>query len=116
MYLPAAGLVLSSYLCATHALDTSPGPSYEALPTTAAFPGPWDAYIQAPANKSYIVAKQIWKIDGDASVADVFVNGTNKPGLTMGPGGLITLEFPQNIAGRYVGTSRIFTIIIANSL
>jgi hypothetical protein len=78
-----------------------PGPSYEDLPSKALFPGPWDGNIQAPADKTHIKPHRIWKTEGDVAAAEVLVPGKAKGhGLTLGPGGLVTLEFPQNIAGR----------------
>jgi hypothetical protein len=105
MYLKALVLLLSLQLSSARSIDKSslPGPSYEDLPSKAVFPGPWDANIQAPANKTHILPKRIWKTEGDVAAADTLVTWkTKKHDLTMGPGGLVTLEFPQNIAGRRV--------------
>lgn len=105
MYFKALALLLSFPL--SNALNPDewslPGPSYEDLPSKAVFPGPWDANIQAPANKTHIKPQRIWNTEGDVAAAEVLVAGESKSrSLTMGPGGLVTLEFPQNIAGRWV--------------
>jgi len=95
-------LLLCIQLGATLALGF-PGPSYEDLPSQSLFPGPWDDLIQAPRDKSYIRPKRIWKQEGDVSIAEaVLESSTGKHSLTIRPGGLVTLEFPQNIGGRYV--------------
>src|SRR5277367_3338460 len=100
MCFKALALLLSLPL--SNALNTDqwslPGPSYEDLPPRAVFPGPWDANIQAPANKTYIRPQRIWKTEGDVAAADTLVSWETKDhSLSMGPGGLVTLEFPQNI-------------------
>jgi hypothetical protein len=105
MYLKSLALLLSLQLSSARTIDqwSLPGPSYEDLPSEAVFPGPWDANIQAPANKTHIRPKRLWKTEGDVAAADVLVaRKTKDHSLTMGPGGLVTLEFPQNIAGRRV--------------
>jgi hypothetical protein len=105
MYLKALALLLSLQVSKAGSFDqwNLPGPSYENLPSKAVFPGPWDANIQAPANKTHIRPKRVWKTEGDVAAADTLVAWKTKiHGLTMGPGGLVTLEFPQNIAGRRV--------------
>src|ERR1700722_11488273 len=105
MYLKALALLLSLQPSNARSFDqwSLPGPSYEDLPSKAVFPGPWNANIQAPANKTHIRPKRIWKTEGDVAAADTLVaQKTEILGLTMGPGGLVTLEFPQNIAGRRV--------------
>jgi hypothetical protein len=103
MYLKAFVLLLGLQISNASSIDqwSLPGPSYEDLPPEAVFPGPWDANIQAPANKTHIWPKRIWKTEGDVRGADTLVVGKSKHhNLTIGPGGLVTLEFPQNIAGR----------------
>lgn len=75
--------------------------SYDDLPSEAVFPGPWDDYIQAPANKSYIRPTGVKFTDGNVSNVLALLDGASgekKPSL--GPGGLMILEFAQNIAGR----------------
>jgi hypothetical protein len=96
MYVIYLWLVLSLSLPTATSLEIFdlPGPSYDDLPSEAVFPGPWNDNIQAPANKSYIQPASIWHSEGDTNW-----KGGN---LTMGAGGLMTLEFPQNIAGRCV--------------
>jgi hypothetical protein len=103
MYLNVFALFLILQIARVSGIDQSslPGPSYEDLPPKAVFPGPWDANIQAPANKSHIRPKKIWKTEGDVTGANALVVGKSKnDGLIIRPGGLVTLEFPQNIAGR----------------
>lgn len=103
MYLWAISLLLSFQISTSSSINprSLPGPSYTDLPREAVFPGPWDANIQAPANKTHIFPKRIWKTEGDVAGADALVIGPSKHhSLTVGPGGLVTLEFPQNIAGR----------------
>lgn len=98
-------LVLCVCLSTAVALETLdlPGPSYDDLPPEAVFPGPWNDNIQAPANKSYIQPAGIWNSEGDVSYVVKPAGGSWDGGIfTMRPGGLVTLEFPQNIAGRYV--------------
>jgi len=105
MYLKALTLLLSLQVSHAGSFDqwSLPGPSYENLPSKAVFPGPWDANIQAPANKTHIRPKRVWKTEGDVAAADTLVAwNTKNHSLTMGTGGLVTLEFPQNIAGRRV--------------
>ncbi|KAK2065718.1 Six-hairpin glycosidase [Colletotrichum caudatum] len=79
----------------------------EALPTTSVFKGPWERYIKAPEDKTHIVPFRVWDVEGNvttsgleavevgAKAADAFSNG-----ITVGPGGVLTLEFEENIAGR----------------
>ena len=103
MYSISPGLVLSLSLSSALGLEILdlPGPSYEHLPPEAVFPGPWNDNIQAPANKSHIQPARIWNTEGDVSYVTAPVDGNwNGGSLTMGAGGLVTLEFPQNIAGR----------------
>jgi hypothetical protein len=103
IHLRALGLLLSVRLSTALVLDQLylPGPSYEELPSKPVFPGPWDENIQAPANKTHIRPKRIWNQEGNVGEADVVVDGVSKNrSLTMSPGGLVTLEFAQNIAGR----------------
>jgi hypothetical protein len=105
MYFFLVRLVLSVSLSAAAALETLDllVPSYDDLPPDAVFPGPWNDNIQAPANKSYIQPAGIWNSEGDVSYVVVPAGGNWDGGsLTMSPGGLVTLEFPQNIGGRCV--------------
>lgn len=92
-------------LSTTLAVVSEAGFSYDALPPKAVFPGPWDSYNQAPANKSYIKATSVFSSEGDVSSAEVILDGassTKKTSLVLGPGGIVTLAFEQNIAGRSV--------------
>ncbi|KAH8664022.1 Six-hairpin glycosidase-like protein [Xylariales sp. PMI_506] len=85
----------------------SNGIDYHKLPNRTVFPGPWDEYIKAPSNKAYIVPKRIWKVDGNVTTTTrggaawdgaeaVFERGS----ILIGEGGLLTVEFEENISGR----------------
>lgn len=103
MYFQLTGLFLSVYFYTVDArIATSvSGLSYDALPPKAIFPGPWDDYIQAPLNKTHIKPKAIWRTQGNVTTADALVEGSNgKSTVMLGPGGFVTLDFTQNIAGR----------------
>ncbi len=106
MYLGSLGVVLSLQLpiALGHRASPSSEPSisYDDLPSKAIFPGPWDTYIQAPANKTHIHPNKIFSHEGDVSSPDDVLDGTGKKhGLILGPGGTVTIEWEQNIAGRY---------------
>ncbi|KAI0600414.1 hypothetical protein F4775DRAFT_62872 [Biscogniauxia sp. FL1348] len=84
----------------------SSGIDYHDLPNAAVFPGPWDDYIKAPANKSFITPAGVWKTEGNAttltrgfrpSEAGVPITSST---ISIGGGGLVTVEFRENIAGR----------------
>lgn|SRR4051812_43164502 len=77
-------------------------PSVQVLPTEAVFPGPWDEYIQAPANKTHIRPKGVKLTEGNVENASAVLDGTRdtKSGLTLGPGGIVIFDFEQNIGGR----------------
>lgn len=77
---------------------------YEHLPNATLFPGPWEQYIRAPANKSYIIPTRIYKIRGNVSTSSIEGEGGRHQegdGLMIGAGGTLSLEFAENIAGRY---------------
>ncbi|KAL0944124.1 alpha-l-rhamnosidase a [Colletotrichum truncatum] len=78
----------------------------ESLPKEPIFKGPWERYVKAPADKTRIVPSSIYGVEGNvttslravevgAAAAHTFENG-----ITIGPGGVLTLEFAENIAGR----------------
>ncbi|KAL8674516.1 MAG: hypothetical protein Q9168_001108 [Polycauliona sp. 1 TL-2023] len=75
--------------------------SYRSLPTRTVFPGPWEEYIRAPATKSHIHPKGIWRVQGSVSVPTrpLDLSDSTSP-ITIRPGGLVTFEFSENIAGR----------------
>ncbi|KAL8657012.1 MAG: hypothetical protein Q9226_002339 [Calogaya cf. arnoldii] len=75
--------------------------SHLSLPTQAVFPGPWEVHIKAPVNKSHIRPSKIWHVEGSVSVPNAVLDWpeTNSS-TTLAPGGLVTYEFPENIAGR----------------
>ena len=102
----AAGLARSQ--------TTPPFVDPEALPDESVFPGPWERYIQAPANKSFIEPVRVWRAKGNVSTSisgggpgrtrllregDEHVPGRR---VVIGPGGRVTLEFAENNGGRYV--------------
>jgi len=105
MFSKAKGLILGLLITVTISTSTAKNGevrfSYDDLPSEAVFPGPWDDYIQAPANKSYIRPIAVKSTEGDVSNAMGLLEGVyweKKP--VLGPGGLMILEFEQNIAGR----------------
>ncbi|KAH8891384.1 Six-hairpin glycosidase [Thozetella sp. PMI_491] len=74
---------------------------YENLPNATLFPGPWDEYIRAPANKSYITPVRIYKVRGNVSTSTVDGDENEEgKGLLIGAGGTLSLQFAENIAGR----------------
>ncbi len=81
------------------------GPDYESLPLDTIFPGPWESNIRAPFNKSYITPVKIFNLEGAVAGAEVVLQDAKTHGgisWVIGPGGLITFEFGENIAGKYV--------------
>ncbi|KAI1377197.1 Six-hairpin glycosidase-like protein [Hypoxylon crocopeplum] len=83
----------------------SSGIDYHSLPPDSVSPGPWDKYIKAPANKSFITPARFWKVEGHVTAPNtnykVLTSGHSYGGsLLIGEGGLLTLEFEENIAGR----------------
>lgn len=79
------------------------GPDYESLPLVTIFPGPWESSIRAPHNKSYIEPVKIFKFEGAVSGAEsVLQDAKTEAGVSwiIRPGGLITFEFGENIAGK----------------
>lgn len=77
---------------------------YESLPDTTVFPGPWDKYIKAPINKTRIPPARIWRVMGNVTTSGVDaktrVGHGHGGGIAIGPGGVLTVEFEENIAGR----------------
>ncbi|KAL8937438.1 MAG: hypothetical protein Q9216_004426 [Gyalolechia sp. 2 TL-2023] len=85
---------------------SSAGISHTFLPRQSVFPGPWEEYIKAPSNKSQIRPQKIWHVEGDVSIPEAVLDWQQgNSSTTLGPGGLLTLEFPENIAGRFAGRS-----------
>ncbi|KAI1635908.1 Six-hairpin glycosidase-like protein [Biscogniauxia mediterranea] len=82
------------------------GIDYHNLPNKAVFPGPWDDYIKAPANKSFITSAGVWKTEGNVTTSTRIYRpsaaGVPIPSsrISIGEGGLVTVEFRENIAGR----------------
>ncbi|KAL8833064.1 MAG: hypothetical protein Q9170_004526 [Blastenia crenularia] len=79
----------------------SAGISHTSLPQQAVFPGPWDEYIKAPFDKSHIRPQKVWHVEGPVSIPEAILDWReSNSSATLGPGGLVTLEFAENIAGR----------------
>ncbi|KAL8760417.1 MAG: hypothetical protein Q9199_000041, partial [Rusavskia elegans] len=77
------------------------GISHLSLPPQAVFPGPWEAYIRAPVNKSHIRPSKIWHVEGSVSAPGAVLDSPeSNSSTTIGPGGLVIFEFSENIAGR----------------
>ncbi|KAH6686172.1 Six-hairpin glycosidase-like protein [Plectosphaerella plurivora] len=75
------------------------------FPYETLFPGPWERFIKAPANKTHITPTGIWAVEGNVTTSahgGPLQVGEHVPGssILIGPGGLLTLEFAENIAGR----------------
>ncbi|KAJ9134654.1 Alpha-l-rhamnosidase a [Pleurostoma richardsiae] len=109
MIFHAALLSIASPCLFAIAASADPPPrfvNYNSLPDETVFPGPWEQYIKAPANKSYITPARIWKARGNVSdsgfEAALRSGGEHQPGssILIGSGGTLTLEFDENISGR----------------
>ncbi|KAI4161070.1 MAG: hypothetical protein LQ342_005233 [Letrouitia transgressa] len=75
--------------------------SLNSLPTKTLFPGPWEENIKAPIVKSAIYPIKVWNTEGEASKPEALLEWADKGTSTqLGSGGLISLEFSENIAGR----------------
>ncbi|KAI4175847.1 MAG: hypothetical protein LQ343_001461 [Gyalolechia ehrenbergii] len=82
-------------------VPSSAGISSTFLPRQAVFPGPWEEYIKAPSNKSHIRPQKIWYVEGHVSMPEAVLDWQQgNSSTTLDPGGLVILEFPENIAGR----------------
>ena len=93
-------LLLTQYAQATE----YDGPNYESLPLDTIFPGPWEDNIRAPVNKSHIAPVKIFNYEGAVAGAEAVLQDASTAGgisWVISPGGLITFEFAENIAGRY---------------
>jgi len=93
---------LASFVSLVLSLDD--GPDYEELPLETIFPGPWENNIRAPVNKSCIVPVKIFNHEGSILGAESMLQGprvkSKSPWWVIGPGGLVTFEFQENIPGR----------------
>lgn len=83
------------------------GIDYHDLPTSPVFPGPWDHYIKAPANKSFITPAEIWKVEGNVTTPStgatpIVGQPSGHESILIGAGGLLSLAFDENISGRSV--------------
>lgn len=75
--------------------------SHLSLPPRTVFPGPWEEYIKAPANKSYIRPSRTWHVEGPVSGPSAVLDcSEGNQSTTIEPGGLVIFEFSENIAGR----------------
>ena len=84
----------------------SDGIDYHHLPREPVFPGPWDRFNKAPANKSYIAPARIWMVEGNVTTTSDAGHLSADGSILIGEGGHITLEFEENISGRYVHRAR----------
>jgi hypothetical protein len=106
MFFGSSGLFLAFQSALTLAAGSyqfsKTGFSYDSLPARTLFPGPWEAYIQAPANKTHIKPVAVRNVEGDVRKGhlSLLAEATGHHAVSIGPGGLITLDFGQNIAGR----------------
>ncbi|KAI4254785.1 MAG: hypothetical protein LQ352_002910 [Teloschistes flavicans] len=81
-------------------VPASNGISHTSLPRQAVFPGPWEEYIKAPPDKSRIRPQRIFRTNGSVTNSEALVNWQDSSiSTTLSPGGLVTLEFAENIAG-----------------
>lgn len=77
------------------------GISHITLPRHAVFPGPWEEYIKAPSNRSHVRPERIWHVEGPVTVPEAVLDWQEtSTSVTLDPGGLVVLEFAENIAGR----------------
>ncbi|KAK3994677.1 Six-hairpin glycosidase-like protein [Cladorrhinum sp. PSN332] len=90
-------------------LASARGISYEHLPDRSVFPGPWDKYIKAPADKERVEPVGIFRTVGNVTVTADSRDYWNKEGrgangkaaaVSVGGGGEATWDFGENIAGR----------------
>jgi hypothetical protein len=73
----------------------------QVLPAEAVFPGPWDEYIQAPADKTHIRPKGVKYTEGDVDNPSAVLDGADgTQSLNIGPSGIVIFDFGQNIGGR----------------
>ncbi|KAI2623119.1 Six-hairpin glycosidase-like protein [Hypoxylon sp. NC1633] len=103
--LAAMKFVTSVFLVPLASGVVSWGIDYHSLPTHPAFPGPWDKYIKAPADKSFITPARFWRVEGNVTVPNTEYQlpargHTYSGSILIGEGGLLTVEFEENIAGR----------------
>ncbi|KFY77108.1 hypothetical protein V499_03432 [Pseudogymnoascus sp. VKM F-103] len=96
-----AGAVVTAGVVSTQALLKEQQDSLlvQELPAQAVFPGPWDRYIQAPANKAHIRPKAIHLSNGDVVNPSAVLEG-GLGSSTLGAGGNVIFDFAQNIGGR----------------
>ncbi|KAB5545597.1 Six-hairpin glycosidase-like protein, partial [Coniochaeta sp. 2T2.1] len=95
---------LASFPLAVVGLGDQPYIDFESLSNKTIWPGPWEKYIKAPKDKTRIAPARIWKARGNVTTSgiDAKTRVGHEPGggIAIGPGGELTLEFPENIAGR----------------
>ncbi|KFX89044.1 hypothetical protein V490_07265 [Pseudogymnoascus sp. VKM F-3557] len=96
-----AGAAVTAGVVSTQALLHEKQSLKQELPAGAVFPGPWDEYIQAPADKAHIRPIGVHLTDGNVDNAPAVLNGTDgTQSLTLGSGGVVIFDFKQNIGGR----------------
>lgn len=103
MHFSSAALLSALYLAgSTVEAAKFDGPDYESLPLDTIFPGPWESNIRAPFNKSYITPVKIFDFEGAVSGGEAVLQDADAEGISwvISPGGLITFEFGENIAGK----------------
>ncbi|KAB5563061.1 Six-hairpin glycosidase-like protein [Coniochaeta sp. 2T2.1] len=95
---------LIAFPLAAIGLGDRPYIDFESLPNKTIWPGPWEKYIKAPKDKTRITPARIWKASGNVTTSgiDAKTRIGHEPGggIAIGPGGVLTLEFEENIAGR----------------
>ncbi|KAK8012674.1 hypothetical protein PG991_010049 [Apiospora marii] len=109
MAAPFLGLLSLATLGSTLAVSPD-GIDYHHLPREPVFPGPWDRFIKAPANKSYITPAKIWMVEGNVTTTRNGGRLSADGDILIGEGGRITLEFEENISGRYVCVAVCFQV------
>jgi hypothetical protein len=90
------------FLAAAVAAAQSDFVDYQSLPRDTIFPGPWESNIRAPVDKSRIIPVKIFKSEGVVWDGEAVLQDAD-PGASwgIGPGGMVTFEFAENIAGKY---------------
>ncbi|KAM0324174.1 hypothetical protein ACHAQA_008367 [Verticillium albo-atrum] len=102
----AATAWLPALLLAPSVLVEAASVNPAALPDKTLFPGPWERYIKAPADKTRITPARIWATYSNVSTSsaprEALAPGDHVPGqgIVIGPEGLLTLEFKENVGGR----------------
>ena len=99
----SAAFIAFSILTKTACASANDGADYESLPLKTIFPGPWESNIRAPFNKSHIVPVKVYNSEGAVSGAESVLQDaytSSEHTWVISPGGLVTFEFRENIAGK----------------